>query len=109
MNSNKQLVLLFVVFTLCLIAADSAFASNSGGGGGGLPYEAGLEKIKNSMTGPVASTVSLTGVVAAGATLIFGGELNAFLRTIIFLVLVVSLVVGANNIIDLATGSGAII
>jgi hypothetical protein len=30
--------------------------------------------------------------------LIFGGELNAFFRTLIFIVLVMALLVGANNV-----------
>jgi type IV secretion system protein TrbC len=34
----------------------------------------------------------------AGGILIFGGELNAFFRTLIFIVLVMALLVGANNI-----------
>jgi type IV secretion system protein VirB2 len=36
--------------------------------------------------------------VVAGGILIFGGELNAFFRTMIFIVLVMALLVGANNI-----------
>lgn len=47
---------------------------------------------------PVAFTLSIIGIVVAGGILIFGGELNAFFRTLIFIVLVMALLVGANNV-----------
>ena len=50
------------------------------------------------MTGPVAFTLSIVGIVVAGGILIFGGELNAFFRSLIFIVLVMALLIGANNI-----------
>ncbi len=68
------------------------------GAGGALPYETWLVNLRNSVTGPVAFTLSIVGIVVAGGILIFGGELNAFFRTLIFIVLVMALLVGANNI-----------
>lgn len=68
------------------------------GAGGALPYESWLVNLRNSVTGPVAFTLSIVGIVVAGGILIFGGELNAFFRTLIFIVLVMALLVGANNI-----------
>ena len=68
------------------------------GAGGALPYETWLINLRNSVTGPVAFTLSIVGIVVAGGILIFGGELNAFFRTLIFIVLVMALLVGANNI-----------
>jgi type IV secretion system protein TrbC len=47
--------------------------------------------------------------VVAGGVLIFGGELNAFFRTMIFLVLVMALLVGAQNIMSGLFGRGAVI
>ncbi|HRB22092.1 MAG TPA: TrbC/VirB2 family protein [Nitrosomonas sp.] len=57
-----------------------------------------MVNLRNSVTGPVAFTLSIVGIVVAGGILIFGGELNAFFRTLIFIVLVMALLVGANNI-----------
>ena len=68
-------------------------------GTGGLPWETPLTTISTSMQGPVAYTISLMGVVAAGATLVFGGEINDFVRRIIMLVLVISLLIFAGNIL----------
>ena len=73
-------------------------ARASVGGGGGLPYETWLVSLRNSVTGPVAFTLSIIGIVVAGGILIFGGELNAFFRTLIFIVLVMALLIGAQNI-----------
>lgn len=79
-----------------LLSADHAQAAV--GAGGALPYETWLVNLRNSVTGPVAFTLSIIGIVVAGGILIFGGELNAFFRTLIFIVLVMALLVGANNV-----------
>ena len=86
----------FAVLFLLILSADQAQATV--GAGGALPYETWLVSLRNSVTGPVAFTLSIIGIVVAGGILIFGGELNAFFRTLIFIVLVMALLVGANNV-----------
>jgi type IV secretion system protein VirB2 len=88
-----------------LLAPHTAFASE--GTGGSLPYESWLTNLRNSVTGPVAFTLSLIGIVVAGGILIFGGELNGFFRTLIFIVLVMALLVGAQNMMSTFFGRGA--
>ena len=61
------------------------------------------------MTGPVAFTLSLLGIIVAGGVLIFGGELNAFVRTLVFVVLVMGFLVGAQNMMSSFFGQGALI
>lgn len=92
------------VFLLALSAAAPAFASS---GGGGLPWEAPLEQIQESITGPVASYIALAAVAVAGGMLIFGGELNDFARRLMYIVLVAGILLGATQIVGLfgATGS----
>jgi type IV secretory pathway VirB2 component (pilin) len=90
------------------LAAGTAHAATSGGGGG-LPWETPLEKIRDSLTGPVAYVISLLGIVVAGATLVFGGEINDFVRRIIMLVLVISLIIWASNVLETLFQSGAVI
>jgi type IV secretory pathway VirB2 component (pilin) len=76
-------------------------------GGGGLPWEAPLTTLSNSITGPVAYGISIIGLVAAGGVLIFaGGELNHFTRTVVLIVLVISLIIAAKNTMS-AFGWGA--
>lgn len=51
--------------------------------------------------------LSIIGIVVAGGILIFGGELNGFFRTLIFIVLVMALLVGAQNMMSTFFGRGA--
>lgn len=88
---------LFILLSLSLLLLSEG-AQAAVGAGGALPYESWLVNLRNSVTGPVAFTLSIVGIVVAGGILIFGGELNAFFRTLIFIVLVMALLVGANNI-----------
>lgn len=95
-------VLLLAYF---ILAPHAAFASE--GTGGSLPYEDWLTNLRNSVTGPVAFALSIIGIVVAGGVLIFGGDLNGFFRTLIFLVLVMALLVGAQNVMSTFFGRGA--
>lgn len=100
------IAMLGLMLLLALIALpDTALAASAEGGG--LPYESWLTKLRTSVTGPVAFALSIIGLVVAGGVLIFGGELNAFFRTLIFLVLVMALIIGANNMMTTFFGQGA--
>ena len=77
------------------------------GTGGSLPYESWLTNLRNSVTGPVAFALSIIGIVIAGGVLIFGGDLNAFFQTLVFIVLVMALLVGAQNMMGTLFGRGA--
>ena len=96
-----------VIILLILGDADSAFAS--AGGGGGLPYESALQKLQSSATGPVAFVLSILGIVVAGGTLIFGGDLSGFFRTMVILVLVIGVLVSSANVLQTLFGRGATI
>ncbi len=94
-----------LLVTLFLSAPQHVQAAT--GTGGGLPYETWLESLRNSVTGPVAFALSIIGIVIAGGVLIFGGDLNGFFRTLIFIVLVMALLVGAQNLMSTFFGRGA--
>jgi type IV secretion system protein TrbC len=67
-------------------------------GGAGLPWETPLTTLSNSVTGNVAYAVSLIGIVGAGGVLIFaGGQVNEFLRAVLFCVLVIAFIIAAKN------------
>lgn len=91
------------VAVLCLVLATPALASS----GGGLPWEAPLQQIQESITGPVAGFIALAAVAIAGGMLIFGGELNDFARRLMYVVLVAGILLGATQIVDLFGASGA--
>jgi type IV secretion system protein VirB2 len=105
--NNKAVIYsgLLVILALFLLAPLPAFASE--GTGGSLPYEGWLTNLRNSVTGPVAFALSIIGIVVAGGVLIFGGDLNGFFRTLIFLVLVMAFLVGAQNVMSSFFGRGA--
>jgi len=78
-----------------LVAAGTAHAAT---GGGGLPWETPLQTLSNSVTGSVAYSCSLIGIVDAGGVLIFaGGMVNEFLRAVLFCVLVIAFIIAAKN------------
>jgi type IV secretory pathway VirB2 component (pilin) len=97
------------IILLSLALAWMPDAMASAGTGGSLPYEGWLTSLQNSITGPVAFALSIIGIVVAGGVLIFGGDLNAFFRTLIFVVLVMALLVGAQNMMSNFFGRGAVI
>lgn len=103
----KALLLLTLIAVLAFMLVFPQHAWASEGNGGGLPYESWLAQLRSSVTGPVAFALSVIGIVVAGGTLIFGGDLNGFFRTMIFIVLVMALLVGAQNIMSSFFGRGA--
>ena len=94
---------LAVVF-LALVAGPAMAAT---GGGGGLPWEAPLQQIQQSITGPVAGFIALAAVAVAGGMLIFGGELNDFARRLMYVVLVAGILLGATQIVGMFGATGA--
>jgi len=96
--SSTTIVWLFVLAAALFGIPDIAMAEAN------LPYEGGLTKFQESLEGPVPFAISLVGIVACGAMLIFGGEISGFMRTMVFLVLVISIIVQAGNIVELMGG-----
>ncbi len=97
----------WISLLVCLLFMPEHAFSATVGAGGGLPYEDGLTAIRDSVTGPVAFTLSIVGIVVAGGVLVFGGELGSFFRSLIFLALVIALIVGSNNLLTGVFGAGA--
>lgn len=100
----KKIGMMGLVILFLLFMTHPALASTTGGG---LPFDSWLTKIQKSITGPFAFSAAIIGLVAAGATLIFGGDMNGFMRTLIFFVLVLSFLVAAQNTMTAITGKGA--
>jgi type IV secretion system protein TrbC len=93
---KKRLVLITILVGLSAVLAPATASAATGGGG--LPWETPLTTLGNSITGPVAYGISIIGIVAAGGVLIFmGGQINEFLRAVIFIILVISFIIAAKN------------
>ena len=86
-DMNKTLLFLGVVALALFLLPTDALAS--AGTGGDLPYEGFLEGLRNSVTGPVAYTISLLAIVVSCAALAFGGDIQGFARTLLILVLII--------------------
>lgn len=83
--------------------------ASSASAGGGLPYEGFLTNIQKSVSGPLAYTIALGGVGVGGATLIFGGDMNGFVRTLILLVCASALLISAPALLTAISGAGAVV
>lgn len=105
-KSNLFFYMAVAAFLMLLLALPNQVMASEGTGGS-LPYEGWLTNLRNSVTGPVAFALSIIGIVIAGGVLIFGGDLNGFFRTLIFIVLVMALLVGAQNMMATFFGRGA--
>ncbi|WP_277594441.1 TrbC/VirB2 family protein [Pseudomonas chlororaphis] len=101
------LLFLLAAVLLLMLLPDQAHASSTGTGG--LEWESPLQKFGNSIKGPVAFIISLMGIVVCGCMLIWGGEINEFVRRFIMLILVISTIVFAASILANLFGVGAVI
>ncbi len=99
-----------VVFLLLAIAMMSTRTALAGAVGAALPWEAPLLNVAQSLTGPIALSVSLIALMVSGGTLVFGGELSEFARRSCVAVLAIAfLVFGAGFMNVLFAGGGAVI
>lgn len=89
---------------LALVLARAASAA-SDSGGNNLPFMSPLKTIETTITGPFAYTITMIGLVMAGAGLIFFGEMAEFMRRLLYVVLAGSLLLGATQIISLFSGA----
>ena len=99
-------LLLVALIIWMLWLPELAHAASSSGG---LEWEAPLTRFANSIRGPVAFVISLLGIVVCGAMLIWGGEINEFVRRFVMVILVISLLVFSSGILASLFGVGAVI
>src|SRR5512146_3030131 len=93
-DSSRQTWMPILGLAALALAAFHPNAAHAATAGGTLPWDGPLTTLRNDITGPVAFTISLLAMVACGAALVFGGEINEFVRRIIMLVLFVALITG---------------
>ena len=93
------------LFAFMLATLQAALAST----GGGLPWDTPLQTLQNDLTGPVATTVSVLALFAAGAALVFGEELGPFVRRALLLVVAIAFLVLGTNFLSALGLSGAVI
>ena len=100
---TKWLFLSIIIFLA--LSPSLGLAAGTGGGAGGLPWETPLQNVQQSMTGPVAKGVALVAIVGAIGTMLFlHAEMNTFTRVIVYVVMGIGTLIGANAFLS---GSGA--
>lgn len=89
-----------------MLAAPATFA------GTGLPWDNAITTLRNNLTGPVATGISVVAFLAAGAALVFGGdELGNIAKRLLYVVLGVAIIVLGNQFLTTLglVNSGALI
>jgi type IV secretion system protein VirB2 len=105
-NNRLWALLVLAAVVLCLFGPTDLLA----GSAESLPWEGPLEKLSNSLTGPVAQAVCLIAIVICGLTLIFGGEMGEFAKRTIYIVIVVAFILGASGFIrSMFVSTGAVL
>ena len=103
----KQKLIQTFVIVMALMPAQVWAA---GAGASGLPWEGPLAIIARSLTGPVALSISIIALMAAGGTLVFGGELHEFTRRSSIAVLAIALLVAGSSFMTTLFGvAGAVV
>lgn len=94
-RDNKNFLYLWFVG---LVAAAQAHATSTmtGGGGGALPWDAPIQTVAQSLTGPVALGVAVVALAVTGMVLVFGGELTDFAKRAVYVVMAIAFLVGGT-------------
>lgn len=108
-NVKKILGVALMLFVVAALLFVPDFAHAAGAGGSGMPWESPLQKLVDSLTGPVAIGISILCILGAGLALAFGGEITGFVRTMIVIVLVVAVIVFAAGFLTQLTGKSALL
>lgn len=92
---------------VCLLGTVMVMAGSTSGSD--MPWDSALSTLQESLTGPFAYIVSLIGIVASAGMLVFGGEISGFLKSMLYVVLVVAVLIGANAFMTNVMGFSALL
>jgi type IV secretion system protein TrbC len=95
MMSQRNAFYLALVGALATLQA-SATSTMTGGGGGALPWDAPIQTVAQSLTGPVALGVAVVALAVTGMVLVFGGELTDFAKRALYVVMAIAFLVGGT-------------
>jgi len=97
---------IFSLLAITLLVSTVSFGASTTG----LPWESPLQTLGSSLTGPVAGFISLIAIVICGITAAIGQDLSGFIKGLIGVVFVISVILGAASLIRILFGStGAVI
>ena len=94
LNRIKQVLVARKAARTVAVAAAVTLAASSAYAGAALPWDTAVQTITRNLTGPVAAAISIVAFLAAGATLVFGGdELGNVAKRLLYVVLGVAIIV----------------
>ena len=103
--ASKGAAFLSLPLLLAVAMVQPAMASTTGG----LPWDSPLQTLQNDLTGPVATSISVLALFAAGAALVFGEELGLFVRRALLLVVAIAFLVLGSNFLSALGLAGAVL
>lgn len=86
---------LILIILMLLVTSSVALA------GGALPFESGLSKISNSLSGPVAISIAIIAFAAAGIMYVFNPDATALIKGLIGLCIALGVMFGGKVFVDL--------
>jgi type IV secretion system protein VirB2 len=75
-----------------LVLLGSGVAGATGSSSAGLPWEATIKMVADSLSGPVAFSICVLGIFASGVAIVFGADLPGWVRTVAQVALVAALI-----------------
>jgi len=109
MNEKSLVSSAKVILLLVFAFGFTAVFAGTGGGGGQLGLETPVQTLVDGLTGPWLFGVSTLAMVLALAQLAFGGELGAVGRSLIFLILIITLLINIVNVMQSLFGQGIVL
>ena len=103
--NNVKRIVAQLVWLVSILAPAHVWAA--GTGSAGLPWEQPLALVARSLTGPVALSIAIVALMAAGGILVFGGELNEFARRACIAVLAIAFLVAGSGFMTMLFGVSA--
>ena len=107
MKQAAERILVAACIAYCMLGIGTAYAA--GAGGGGMPYSAGLNTFKTSVTGEVAGIIAVIGVVAGVAAYLYQGVLDPLLMKIVQVVIAVCIIGGVTTFLTTMGVAGAVV
>lgn len=105
--NRSQLLVAIAALAAVMMFPVSAHAATTGGGG--LPWEQGIQMIADSLTGPIAFSLVLIGLVGSIWSALHGGEITGFSRNMIVVTLCGAALILARQVVQQLVGGGAMI
>ena len=96
----------FLVPAYVTATVDRALATGTTISSGSMPWETPLSSLGAELTGPTAGSIAIIAIFVAGLALIFGEDLGKFARTLLMIVIAISLLIGAARFIGPFTSFG---